>query len=69
MRRGRCSTPPAFPAMPEDSFKEFVLDQLGALSELRAKARFVGAHGEPTRGKIQTGKTEVATGIDRVGKN
>ncbi|HXI71185.1 MAG TPA: TfoX/Sxy family protein [Verrucomicrobiae bacterium] len=30
--------------MPEDSFKEFVLDQLSALPELRAKAMF-GAHG------------------------
>jgi DNA transformation protein len=30
--------------MPEDSFKEFVLDQLHALPELRAKAMF-GAHG------------------------
>ena len=30
--------------MADDSFKEFVLDQLGALPELRAKAMF-GAHG------------------------
>ena len=30
--------------MPDDSFKEFVLDQLHALPELRAKAMF-GAHG------------------------
>ena len=30
--------------MPDDSFKEFVLDQLRALPELRAKAMF-GAHG------------------------
>jgi TfoX/Sxy family transcriptional regulator of competence genes len=30
--------------MPGDSFKEFVLDQLGALPELRARAMF-GAHG------------------------
>ena len=30
--------------MPEDSFKEFVLDQLAALPEVRAKAMF-GAHG------------------------
>jgi DNA transformation protein len=30
--------------MPDDSFKEFVLDQLGALPEVRAKAMF-GAHG------------------------
>ena len=30
--------------MPDDSFKEFVLDQLGALPDLLAKAMF-GAHG------------------------
>jgi DNA transformation protein len=30
--------------MPDDSFKGFVLDQLGALPELRARAMF-GAHG------------------------
>ena len=30
--------------MPDDSFKAFVLDQLSALPELRAKAMF-GAHG------------------------
>jgi len=30
--------------MPDDSFKEFVLDQLNALPDLRAKAMF-GAHG------------------------
>jgi len=30
--------------MPDDSFKEFVLDQLSALPDLRAKAMF-GAHG------------------------
>ena len=30
--------------MPADTFKEFVLDQLGALPELRARAMF-GAHG------------------------
>jgi len=30
--------------MPDDSFKAFVLDQLGALPDLRAKAMF-GAHG------------------------
>ena len=30
--------------MPDDSFKEFVLDQLSALTDLRAKAMF-GAHG------------------------
>ena len=30
--------------MPDDSFKEFVLDQLGALPDVRAKAMF-GSHG------------------------
>ena len=30
--------------MPDDSFKEFILDQLSGLPELRAKAMF-GAHG------------------------
>ena len=30
--------------MPDDSFKEFVLDQLSALPDIRAKAMF-GAHG------------------------
>src|SRR5208282_3848051 len=30
--------------MPDDSFKEFVLDQLSALSDVRARAMF-GAHG------------------------
>ena len=30
--------------MPDDSFKEFVLDQLSALDDVRAKAMF-GAHG------------------------
>jgi hypothetical protein len=30
--------------MPDDSFKEFVLDQLNALPELRARTMF-GAHG------------------------
>ncbi len=30
--------------MPDESFKEFVLDQLGALPDLRARAMF-GAHG------------------------
>jgi DNA transformation protein and related proteins len=30
--------------MPDDSFKEFVLDQLSALPDVRAKAMF-GAHG------------------------
>jgi DNA transformation protein len=33
-----------FSLMPDDSFKEFVLDQLSALPELRARAMF-GAHG------------------------
>jgi DNA transformation protein len=33
-----------FILMPDDSFKEFVLDQLGALPELRARAMF-DAHG------------------------
>ena len=33
-----------FSPMPDDSFKEFVLDQLSALPELRARAMF-GAHG------------------------
>ena len=44
MPKGRCFTRQPFRAMPDDSFKEFVLDQLSALSELRAKAMF-GAHG------------------------
>ena len=30
--------------MPDDTFKEFVLDQLSALPDVRAKAMF-GAHG------------------------
>jgi DNA transformation protein len=34
----------SFPRMPDDSFKEFVLDQLSALPDVRAKAMF-GAHG------------------------
>ena len=33
-----------FRNMPDDSFKEFVLDQLSALPDVRAKAMF-GAHG------------------------
>ena len=33
-----------FILMPDDSFQKFVLDQLGALPELRARAMF-GAHG------------------------
>ena len=37
--------------MPDDSFKEFVLDQLSALPELRAKAMF-GAHGLYADGKF-----------------
>lgn len=32
------------PGMPDESFKEFVLDQLAALPEVRAKAMF-GGHG------------------------
>ena len=44
MPKGRCFTRRPFPAMPDDSFKEFVLDQLSALPDLRAKAMF-GAHG------------------------
>jgi DNA transformation protein len=34
----------SFSRMPDDSFKDFVLDQLSALPDLRAKAMF-GAHG------------------------
>jgi hypothetical protein len=34
--------------MPDDTFKEFVLDQLGALPELRARAMF-RAHGPKRR--------------------
>jgi len=34
----------SLPPMADDSFKEFVLDQLSALPDLRAKAMF-GAHG------------------------
>ena len=37
--------------VPDDSFKEFVLDQLTALPELRAKAMF-GAHGLYSGGKF-----------------
>lgn len=37
--------------MPDDSFKAFVLDQLSALPELRAKAMF-GAHGLYAGGKF-----------------
>jgi DNA transformation protein and related proteins len=33
-----------FPVMADDSFKEFVLDQLGALPDVAARAMF-GAHG------------------------
>ena len=57
--------------MPDDSFKEFVLDQLGALPELRAKAMF-GAHGiycgEKFFGILDEGrlffKTDAATQAD-----
>ena len=72
MPRGRCSTPPAFRAMPDDSFKEFVLDQLSALPALRAKAMF-GAHGiysgENFFGILDEGrlffKTDATTDKDR----
>jgi DNA transformation protein and related proteins len=37
--------------MADDSFKEFVLDQLGALPELRARAMF-GAHGLYSGGRF-----------------
>jgi DNA transformation protein len=37
--------------MPDDSFKEFVLDQLDALPELRARAMF-GAHGLYSGGRF-----------------
>ena len=37
--------------MPDDSFKEFVPDQLGALPELRARAMF-GAHGLYSGGRF-----------------
>jgi TfoX/Sxy family transcriptional regulator of competence genes len=37
--------------MPDDSFKEFVLDQLSALPELHARAMF-GAHGLYCGGKF-----------------
>ena len=37
--------------MPDDSFKEFVLDQLSALPELRARAMF-GAHGLYSGGRF-----------------
>jgi DNA transformation protein len=37
--------------VPDDSFKEFVLDQLNALPELRAKAMF-GAHGLYSGGRF-----------------
>jgi len=57
--------------MPDDSFKEFVLDQLGALPELRARAMF-GAHGlyagEKFFGILDEGrlffKTDVASQAD-----
>ena len=44
MTTANFSTPPPFRAMPDDSFREFVLDQLSALPDVRAKAMF-GAHG------------------------
>ena len=37
--------------MPDDSFKEFVLDQLSALPELRARGMF-GAHGLYSGGRF-----------------
>jgi DNA transformation protein and related proteins len=37
--------------MPDDSFKEFVLDQLGALPDVRARAMF-GAHGLYSGGRF-----------------
>jgi len=57
--------------MPDDSFKEFVLDQLGALPELCARAMF-GAHGlyagEKFFGILDEGrlffKTEAASAAD-----
>lgn len=57
--------------MAEDSFKEFVLDQLSALPELRAKAMF-GAHGlyagENFFGILDEGrlffKTDAASEVD-----
>jgi DNA transformation protein len=57
--------------MPDDSFKEFVLDQLGALPDVRAKAMF-GAHGiysgETFFGILDEGrlffKTDAASVVD-----
>jgi len=57
--------------MPDDSFKEFVLDQLSALPDVRAKAMF-GAHGiysgETFFGILDEGrlffKTDAATEAD-----
>ena len=57
--------------MPDDSFKEFVLDQLGALPDLRAQAMF-GGHGlyqaEQFFGILMAGrlylKTDEATRLD-----
>jgi len=50
MTKAGCATPPACRAQPpenavaDDSFKDFVLDQLSALPGVRARAMF-GAHG------------------------
>lgn len=57
--------------MPDDSFKEFVLDQLSALPDVRAKAMF-GAHGlysgETFFGILDDGrlffKTDAASQVD-----
>jgi DNA transformation protein len=57
--------------VPDDTFKEFVLDQLGTLPELRARAMF-GAHGlyadENFFGILDEGrlffKTDVASATD-----
>jgi DNA transformation protein len=57
--------------VPDDSFKEFMLDQLGALPDLRAKAMF-GAYGiysgEIFFGILDTGrlffKTDAASAAD-----
>lgn len=61
--------------MPKDSFKEFVLDQLRALPDLRAKAMF-GAHGiysgEKFFGILDEGrlffKTDTATEKDFIAR-
>ena len=62
--------------MPDDSFKEFVLDQLSALPDLRAKAMF-GAHGiyagEKFFGILDEGrlffKTDAATQKEYTGRS